>query len=315
MKNTWLLLLAFPVLLGAQTKNFVSTDPAYIRNVEAGDAFFEMGSFGEAIPHYLRALHVSQAAFRTAYRLATCYLRLREFASASFWLQKCADQHPGELCEMVLDEGSELYRFRPLLDWHQIQVRCVQHMPRFNFPVKKELEEIRYFDQLIRKENKPLNEADCAGSTYYWPGMSFHQVDSVNEVRLEGIIAKVGGYPGLDVVGASQKNTAWLVIQHAPIAFQERYYPLVEQAADEGQIALADWAYLVDRMRMNRGEKQIYGSQLWLPDRNASTLYQIYPLEDPFHVNERRAAVGLGPIEDYIAGWGLKFEPEKMPAD
>ncbi|MBK9015257.1 MAG: hypothetical protein IPM82_15000 [Saprospiraceae bacterium] len=140
--------------------------------------------------------------------------------------------------------------------------------------------------------------------------MTYRQVDSVNELRMLRIFESVGSYPGLEMVGESQKNTAWLVIQHAPIEFQERYYPLVEQAANEGQISKGDWAYLVDRMNMNRGIKQIYGSQMRLKDDK--TGYEIYPLEDPFHVNERRAAMGLGPIEDYIEHWGIKFEPDKL---
>jgi hypothetical protein len=131
----------------------------------------------------------------------------------------------------------------------------------------------------------------------------------VNEVRVAAIIERVGDYPGPEMVG-DQRHTVWLVIQHAPIAFQERYFTLIETATDEGKIGLADWAYLVDRMNMNRGTKQIYGSQMRLrEDKNG---YEIYSLEDPVHVNERRAEVGLGPIENYIEHWGLKFEPEKM---
>jgi hypothetical protein len=296
--------------LSAQAKQYVTTEPAYIRNIDAGDEFFEAGSHREAIYFYKLALEVTDEAFRPKYRLAQSYLYTREFASANHWLQKCAENNPADLCEMVLDESSELYRFRPFLDWASLQRACVCHLPQYDYRLKAEMAEIHHFDQFIRSENRLPNASDCASNKYYWPGMSFRQVDSVNELRLAAIIQKTGGYPGSEVVGKSETNTAWLVIQHAPIEYQERYYLLVEQAAREGKTSMGNWAYLVDRMNMNRGVKQVYGSQMRLKEDKSG--YEIYPLEDPFNVNKRRAEVGLGPIEEYIEHWGIKFEPEKM---
>jgi hypothetical protein len=310
MKNLPLLLLLLPCLAFSQTKSYVSINPIYIRNVDAADQFFEDSLFQEAVPFYLNALQITEEAFRPKYRLATCYLHEREFASANAWLQKCAKQHPKDCCELVLDEASDLYKYRPFLDWWPLQTTCAAAMPKFDSRLKAELVEVQYFDQFIRTEHRLPNEADCAGSPYYWPGMSYRQVDSVNEVRLAAILEKLGEYPGNNIVGMKQRSSAWLVIQHAPIEFQERFYPLVEKAVDEGQLARGDWAYLVDRMRMNRGEKQVYGSQM--RQKADGSGYEIYPLEDPFHVNERRAEMGLGAIEEYIEHWGIKFEPEKM---
>jgi tetratricopeptide (TPR) repeat protein len=306
-------LLLLPALLASQTVLYASTDPAYIRNIDEADALFEAESYREAIPFYRRALDITDEAYRSKFRLAFCYLLTGEYASAGAWLRNCAERHPGELCVLhVFEEESALYRYRLYLDWLGLQRACLDGLPAYSHWARAELAEIRHFDQLIRSENRLPNASDCAGKAHYWPGMSFRQVDSVNEVRLAAIIHAVGGYPGLDVVGAEQSGTAWLVIQHAPIEYQERYHPLVEEAALSGQTSMGNWAYLVDRMRMNRREKQVYGSQMWVPDRSVSEQYELYPLEDPHNVNQRRAEVGLGPIEDYIARWGVKFEPDKM---
>ncbi len=299
-----------PCCLLSQVKQYITTAPAYIRNIDAGDEFFEAGSYWEAIYFYKKAMEITEAAFRSKYRLAFSYLQTREFASANHWLQKCALQHPADLCELVLDEGSELYRFRPFLNWHPLQRACIRQLPQYDYRLKAQMAEIHHFDQFIRTEHRLPDATDCAGSKYYWSGMSFRQVDSVNEVRLAAIVQEIGGYPGPEVVGKSEANTTWLVIQHAPIEYQQRYYPLVEHAAREGKTSMGNWAYLIDRMNMNRGVKQIYGSQMRLrEDKNG---YEIYPLEDPSNVNKRRAEVGLGPIEEYIEHWGIKFEPEKM---
>lgn len=309
MKCLAYLLLFLPFSVFPQATHYVSLNPVYIRNIDAADAFFEDSLYREAIPFYLEALAITEAAFRPKYRLATCYLNSREFASAEPWLQKCASMHPKEFSELVLNEDAELYKFRPFLHWYPLQKAAVAAMPDYDFQLRKKLQEIEHFDQFIRTEHRLPNEADCAGNPYYWPGMTWGQVDSMNQLRVAAILQQLGDYPGPERVG-NQRHTVWLVIQHAPLAFQDRYFQLIEQATDEGKIGLGDWAYLVDRRNMNRGVKQIYGSQMRLrEDKNG---YEIYPLEDPVHVNERRAAVGLVPIEQYIEHWGLKFEPEKM---
>jgi hypothetical protein len=51
-------------------------------------------------------------------------------------------------------------------------------------------------------------------------------------------------------------------------------------------------------MRVLAGEKQIYGTQ---PTRDADGNPILPPLEDPDTVDERRASIGLGPLEEYLA--------------
>jgi tetratricopeptide (TPR) repeat protein len=312
MRYFFLFFFALPQFLFSQSKTYVSDDPAYIRSIDAADELFEAGNYREAIPYYEAALQVTEEAYRSKYRLATCFLKTRAFAQADPWLQKCAEQHPEDFCENVLDEDAELYSARPFLQWASLQTVCNDAMPRYDYRLKIEMEEIHHFDQFIRSEHRLPTAEDCVKTKWYSPGMSFMQVDSVNQVRIRKIIDALGEYPGPRFAGKKQGSTAWLVIQHAPIEMQEKYYPLVEKAMQEGQVSKGNWAYLVDRMRMNRGEKQVYGSQMRLKKEPGATEYEIYPLEDPFNVNQRRAAVGLGPIEEYISGWGVKFEPEKM---
>lgn len=54
-----------------------------------------------------------------------------------------------------------------------------------------------------------------------------------------------------------------------------------------------DLAYLQDRVLMYAGEKQIYGTQL-------HDDLSVYPVEAEEQLNERRAAIGLPTMEEYI---------------
>jgi hypothetical protein len=59
-----------------------------------------------------------------------------------------------------------------------------------------------------------------------------------------------------------------------------------------------DYAYLKDRVLVNQGKKQLYGTQLKL---NSKThLYEPLPMESPANVDARRKAVGLSVLSDYL---------------
>lgn len=60
----------------------------------------------------------------------------------------------------------------------------------------------------------------------------------------------------------------------------------------------ADYAYLVDRVKINTGQLQIYGTQMIL--NNDSTSYIPRPVIDPDKLDERRHSVGLPPMDFYI---------------
>ncbi|ARK12870.1 DUF6624 domain-containing protein [Fibrella sp. ES10-3-2-2] len=132
-----------------------------------------------------------------------------------------------------------------------------------------------------------------------------HKTDSMNLVRIEQII-KQYGYPGKSLVGERQKNTAWLVIQHSPLSKQEKYLSLIQRAANAGETEKSNLALLIDRIRMYKGRKQLYGSQI-ITAPDGSKFF--HPIEDKASVNKRRAQVGLGLIEEYAKEFGVEYKP------
>ena len=70
-------------------------------------------------------------------------------------------------------------------------------------------------------------------------------------------------------------------------------------------------ALMEDRILMGEGEPQIYGSQLRGSGPNGE--FELWKIKDPEYVNQRRAEVGLGPLEEYVARWGVEFNvPQKQ---
>lgn len=130
--------------------------------------------------------------------------------------------------------------------------------------------------------------------------------DSLNLSRVSAIIDSAG-WLGADVIGQKANQALFLVIQHADAQpeVQAQYLPLMRDAVKEGRANTWELALLEDRVRVNHGQPQIYGSQIgWKDDKPF-----IQPIEDEEHVNERRAAVRLEPLEKYAERFGLEWSP------
>jgi hypothetical protein len=82
----------------------------------------------------------------------------------------------------------------------------------------------------------------------------------------------------------------------------------MREAVKQKKVWPQQLALLEDRIAVRNGKKQIYGSQL---SGDGSGTYQIDPLEDPRNVDKRRAAVGLGPLADYLKRWNIVWDAEE----
>ena len=88
-------------------------------------------------------------------------------------------------------------------------------------------------------------------------------------------------------------QAVFLVIQHASKELREKYFPLIKASAEKGELTLRVVAMMEDRMLMEKGKKQKYGTQLI--SYNDGPL-RLHPIEDEANVNKRRAAMGMGTI-------------------
>lgn len=123
------------------------------------------------------------------------------------------------------------------------------------------------------------------------------QTDIENLARLKEIIA-LYGWPQFSQVGTEAGHDAWLIIQHADFdsAYQEKCLTMLKAAVKKGEADGSDLAYLTDRVRVNTGKLQVYGTQ-FLTDSSGTLVPR--PMEDPKNVDKRRAAVGLSTMDVY----------------
>lgn len=98
-------------------------------------------------------------------------------------------------------------------------------------------------------------------------------------------------WPVRSVVGPAGVRAVWLLSARDSILARTVLHRMMEAGPDESPPAAV--ATLEDRLRLQQGRKQIYGTQLV---RTANGGLEPAPMEDPARVDLRRDAAGLPPL-------------------
>jgi hypothetical protein len=171
--------------------------------------------------------------------------------------------------------------------------------PKVKYPeVAQALERMRIEDQNMR-------------TTLKWD----HELDPRNVQEVKKIIERIG-WPTVSKVGVEASEDAWLLVQHADHdpAFQAECLKLMKKEP-AGEVNPRNLGYLEDRIHVNTGRPQLYGTQMtetWDDEGNVID-YQPQPIEDPEHIDERRAALGMEPYKQYVEGITREYCPHFLP--
>jgi hypothetical protein len=163
-------------------------------------------------------------------------------------------------------------------------------------------------DEDLRVRQELVDSGELGGS--YVPRME--AVHIRNAERLEAIINRLG-WPDELMVGEDGAKAAWLIAQHA-IGFpdlQRLCLRLLHDAADWGRVPRWHCAYLEDRVAMQEGRSQRFGTQ-WVDDP-LDGKPRPWTLAKGDQVNELRAGVGLPPMPP-IPERGPELPPEVQTA-
>lgn len=123
--------------------------------------------------------------------------------------------------------------------------------------------------------------------------------DERNRERLKEIIAKYG-FPTKKMVGKDAMNGVFFMIQHADgeNAWQKSQLTNIANAVKMGDLDSQSYAYLYDRIKINSGEKQLYGTQFANVDA-VNNIVELDKTEDIDNLDKRRMEIGMMPIEMY----------------
>jgi hypothetical protein len=120
--------------------------------------------------------------------------------------------------------------------------------------------------------------------------------DSANTGWLKEMVGE-HGWPDTTRFGAEAAGAAFLIVQHSPdTGFQREMLPLLRQAVEDGEANGQELALLTDRLAVQAGHLQVYGTQAEVIDGKVV----LHAIEDSAGVDQRRAELGLPPLADYV---------------
>lgn len=98
-------------------------------------------------------------------------------------------------------------------------------------------------------------------------------------------------------------------MQHADrhVDIQTYYLPLMQKAVNEGKMNKKNFAYFIDRIAVNMGFKQIFGTQFRPPN--------IIPIYDLNNVELFRSIMGLEPLEEYIQRTNINIDIDSITSE
>ncbi|MFD3959165.1 DUF6624 domain-containing protein [Micromonospora tulbaghiae] len=120
------------------------------------------------------------------------------------------------------------------------------------------------------------------------------KADADNALFLGEIVAR-HGWPGRSRIGEDGCRAAVAIAIHADQdrELQLRFLAALREAAQQGEATPAQWAHAQDRLLVNSGQPQMYGTQwIYRPDGTSGRL-ELLPVADPDALDRRRAQVGL----------------------
>jgi len=253
-----------------------------------------------------------QEADATQYYNAACSRALAGDSSMALAHLRVAAEKGWKDLNHIKTDG-DLESLRQLEGWpvvlEQVAENKQEYEKDFDQELKARLEKIYVQDQTLRQLYREAEEKfgrDSEEMNYFWSLMA--EEDSASLAAVKEILDE-HGWVGKSEVGGKANMTLFLVIQHSPLEVQQQYLPLMKESVEKGESSGRHLALLVDRVRMRNGKPQLYGSQITMDKESGEQV--VYDVYKPEYVDQRRAEVGLEPLNEYVKRFGLEWKVEQ----
>ena len=123
--------------------------------------------------------------------------------------------------------------------------------------IKQSLENILKEDQAAREKLiSVIEEKGNQSEAFKKENKVANALDAKN-VKIVTAILDKHGWLGEEVVGKDANIALFVILQHADLDTQEKYFPMLKNAVAKGNARAADLALLHDRIAMRNGKKTI----------------------------------------------------------
>ncbi len=120
------------------------------------------------------------------------------------------------------------------------------------------------------------------------------QGDKENREILFSFVNKCGWEPLLP-----NMDSIWFIYQHSGEKLMAYYFTDIQEMYENGYLSSRSMALSIDRIRMNAGYPQVYGSQI--------VVQSFYDIQDEVNVNKRRKSMGMKSIQQRARDAGFDY--------
>lgn len=118
-------------------------------------------------------------------------------------------------------------------------------------------------------------------------------VDAQNQKILFNIIDQCG-FPNSDNNNKESVFYAFIILLHSDVTLKEKYFHKIKKSVERGDLNKTHLAYFEDKIDLDNGKTQKYGTQMLIDEEGNEILAPIDNLEK---VNQRRKKIGLEPLD------------------
>ena len=267
-----------------------------------GGEFRKEGELEAAIEAYKTDYYKTPTNWRNTYDLACAYALTFQKDSAYHYLE-IALKDDNSLWALA---DSDLFALTDDIRWSAIEDNQIKRFQKDNNKLKqpeytKKLLSLIIKDQALDyyiDQAKGYFMKNAKAPQWYYPlGAYKQQIANDNYKTMQELIKKYG-WPKYATVGKIAADAPLLVINHHESdSVRIKYLPQIKQSCLEKEGSCMEYAKIQDRILVNSDKLQIYGMQFRY---NAERKLEPFPIIDPEYVDQRRTAIGLEPLKDYL---------------
>jgi hypothetical protein len=167
--------------------------------------------------------------------------------------------------------------------------------------VAKQIDLMIEHDQSVAKRHIDLMNQNAKSDSPEMKNLmdEWKTVADADKILLKTLF-KENGFLGYSEVGEQSSHNFLQMVQRfdADSTFQQEVLAEMKKHIAKINASPIEFAYLTDRVNLNQGKPQVYGTQLKINEKGTS--YEPKMVIDPQNLNKRREEIGLGTIEEAI---------------
>jgi hypothetical protein len=260
------------------------------------------GDLSAAIEAYKKNYNLSPENKENTYNLACAFALAYQIDSAYHYLH-IALKEDTSLWALA---DSDLFALINDPRWEMIENQQIKKFQAQNPPIK----EVNYAKALLKiiiKDQALDYYIDQAKNYYMTKGKPPHWYFPIGAFKQEIIKENFGqmqqlikqyGWPTYSTVGKLAADAPLLVINHHENPeIRKQFLPQIKKACMDKEGSCMEYAKIQDRILVEENKPQLYGMQFRY---NAARKLEPFPIKDPESVDQRRKAIGLEPLKDYL---------------